>query len=126
MAKCEQIPPLLTRRSVALTGFPAQIELPRNTDDDKLLARSRGTLHSAFAGIALKTSIDLKAGVGFSTQPYVSGVGYMASQEEYGSFCCRDISSWVRFVPIRDDPEMVVNLGLRAAEAGLRRLGVAA
>jgi len=120
MAKREQIPPLLTRRSVALTGFPAQIELSRNTDDDRLPVRPWGAPPSAFAVIALKASI------GSVTEPCVSGVGYMASREELNSLYCRDISSCVPFVPIRDDPEMVVNLGLRAAEEGLQRRGAAA
>jgi len=70
--------------------------------------------------------IALKASIGLVTEPYVSGVGYMASRGERNSFSCRDISSCVQFVPIRDDSEMVVNLGLHVVEAGLRRLGVAA
>jgi hypothetical protein len=53
-------------------------------------------------------------------------MGYIASREDRNLLSYRDISSRVLFVPIRDDPEMVVNLGLRVAEAGLRRLGVAA
>jgi len=122
MANREQIPPLLACRSGVLTSFPDQIAPSQTTDDEGISERIRRKPHSAFAGIALKTSIGLKAGVGLSTQPYVSGVGYMASHEKYRSFSSRDISSCVRFVPIRDDPEMVVNLGLRGAEAGLRRL----
>jgi len=122
MAKRERIPPLLVCRSGVLTSFPDQVAPSRNTGDERISERAWRTPHSAFAGIALKISIDLKAGVGLSTQPHVSGVGYMASHEEYRFFSCRDISSCVRFVPIRDDPEMVVNLELRLAEAGLRRL----
>jgi hypothetical protein len=125
MANREQIPPLLAFRSGVPTSFPDQVAPSNNADDEGISKRARRKPHSAFAGIALKTSIDLKAGVGLSTQPCVSGVGYMALNEEYRSFSCRDISSCVQFVPIRDDPEMVVNLGLRVAEAGLRRLGVA-
>ena len=68
----------------------------------------------------------LKASIGLVTERYVTRGVYMASRERYESFFARDISSCLRFVPIRDDPEMVVNLGLRGAEAGLRRLGVAA
>jgi hypothetical protein len=126
MAKRERIPPLLACRSGVLTSVPAQIACFKDTNDERISERAGRKPHSAFAGIALKTSIDLKAGIGLSTQAYVSGVGYMASRDEYRSFSCRDISSCVRIVPIRDDPEMVVNLGLRLAEAGLRRLGAAA
>ena len=120
MAKRERIPPLLACRSGVLTSFPAQTALSSNTDENALFALPRATPDSRFAVIALKASI------GLVTQPYVSGVGYMALREEWKTFSGRDISSFMPFVPIRDDPEMVVNLGLRVAEAGLQRLGVAA
>jgi hypothetical protein len=120
MAKRERIPPLLECRIGVLTSFPAQIELSRKTDDNGFFARPRATPPGASAVIALKGSI------GLVPEPYVTSVVYIASREERKSFSCGDTSSCVRFVPIRDDPEMVVNLGLRAAEAGLRRLGVAA
>jgi hypothetical protein len=123
MAKREQIPPLLACRSGAPATFPA---LTRQTGDEGFSARRREAPPSAFAVITLNISLGLKASIGLTTEPCVSGVDYMASREERNSFSCRDISSWVRFVPIRDDSEMVVNLGLRNAEAGLRRLGVAA
>jgi hypothetical protein len=113
MAKRERILPLLECRKGGLTNFP-------NADHDRLSDRRREAPPSAFVVNTLKASI------GFSTKPYVSSVGHMASHEEHKSVSCRDISSGVRFVPIRDDPEMVVNLGLRVAEAGLQRLGVAA
>ena len=114
MAKREQNPPHLAR------GGATQIELSRNANDDSLPVRAGGTPSSTFAVIALKASI------GLATKPCVSGVGYMVASEEQKSFSCGDISSCVVLVPIRDDPEMVLNLGLRVAEAGLQRLGVAA
>jgi len=70
--------------------------------------------------------MDLKASVGLSAQPCVSGVGYIVAREEYKSFSCLDISLRTVSVPIRDDPEMVLNLELRVSEAGLQRLGAAA
>ena len=120
MANCERIPPLLACRSGVLTSFPADAASSRVTVDEVFSARRREAPPSALAVTALKASI------GSSTQPSVSGVGYMASREELKSFSGRDISSCVLFVPIRNDSEMVVNLGLRVAEAGLQRLGVAA
>jgi len=113
MAKSKQNPPLLACRSSAQTIFP-------DTHHQRLSNRRREALHQALAGIALKVSI------GLVTKPYVSCVGYIASREARNSFSCRDFSSCALFVPIRDDSEMVVNLGLSIAEAGLRRLGVAA
>lgn len=120
MANREQIPPLLACRYGVRMSFPADAMLSTNTDDDGFSARRRETPPSAFVVIAVKASI------GLSTKPYVSGVECMALREEWKSFSDRDISSCARFVPIRDDPEMVVNLGLRIAEAGLRRRGVTA
>jgi hypothetical protein len=120
MANSERNPPLLACRSGVLTCFADQIDFSRNRDDERPSARQRKTPLSELAVIALKASI------GLVTKPYVSGVGYIDSRQECKSFSCRDISSYVLFVPIRDDPEMVVNLGLRVAEAGLRRMGVAA
>ena len=120
MAKREQIPPLLACRSGLPKSFTAPVSRPRYTDDERLSVRERETLFSAFAVITLKISI------GLVTEPYVSGMGYVAAREERNSFFRSDISSCVRFVPIRDDSEMVVNLGLCVAEAGLQRLGVAA
>ena len=114
MAKREQIPPLLACRSAA------QIELPRSTVNEKLPLRPRATPWSAFDGIGLKGSI------GLVTEPCVTGVGYTVPREERNSISYRDISPCVLFVPIRHDSEMVVNLGLRLAEAGLLRVGVAA
>ena len=114
MAKREQLPPLLKLDS------DVQTLLSRCPDGQRLSARKRETLNSMFAVIALKATI------GSSAQSYVSGVGYIAPREERNLFSCRDISPCLLFVPIRDDPEMVVNLGLRDAEAGLRRWGVAA
>jgi hypothetical protein len=120
MAKRERIAPLLECRIGVLTSFPAQIEFSRNTDDDGLFASPRATPPSAFAVIVLKASI------GLSTEPYVSVAGYIGSHGERERFFCQNISPCVLSVPIRDDPEMVVNLGLLLAEAGLQRLGVAA
>jgi len=120
MAKPERIPPLLACHRGVLTSFSAPARLSRYTNGDRLFARPQEAPSSAFSLIALKASI------GLVTKPYVSGVGYMAPREECKTFSCLDISSCLLFVPIRDDPEMVVNLGLRAAEAGLQRLGVAA
>ena len=114
MAKREQIPPLLECRS----GVP--VSLSPCTDDERLSVREREMRHSAFAVIALKASIRLV------TEPYVTGGGYMSSREENNLRSGGDISSCLSLVPIRDDSEMVVNLGLDVAEAGLRRLGVAA
>lgn len=120
MANREQIPPLLACRSGVLTSYSAQAAFSVDTDDEGVSACRQETSPSVFAVIALK------ARIGLSTQSYVFGVGYIAFSEACKLFSGRDISSSARFVPIRDDPEMVVNLGLRAAEAGLRRLGVAA
>jgi len=120
MAKREQNPPLLACRSGVLTSFSTQAACSRDTDDDGFSAHRRTAQPSVFAVIALKVSI------GLVTKPYVFGAEYVASREERNSFSHRDISLFLRFVPIRNDPEMVVNLGLLFAEAGLRRLGVAA
>jgi hypothetical protein len=120
MAKYERNPSLLECRSGILTSFPAQAALSRNTDAERFVALPGTTPQSMLTVIALKVSI------GSSTQPYVSGGGYLASLAERNSFSCLDISCYLPFVPIRNDPGMVVNLGLRATEAGLRWLGVAA
>jgi hypothetical protein len=120
MVNRERIPPLLACRSGVLTSFPDQAAPSRDTDREGIPGRAQRTPHNALSGM------DLKASVGLSTQPYVSGLGYMVAREEYESFSYRDISSCMVLVPIRDDPEMVLNLGLRVAEAGLQRLGVAA
>jgi hypothetical protein len=120
MAKRERNPPLLARRRAA------QSELSSNTDDGRLRVCTRVTPSGALAAIALRIGIGLKASIGLVSEPYVTSVGYIASREEHNSFSCRDISSCVLSVPIRDDPEMVVNLGLRLAEAGLQRQGAAA
>ena len=117
MANPEQVSPLSAQRGGVLTSFPAQF---KDTLQDGISTHSGATPQATFTAITLKISI------GSNTQTYVSGVDYIASRRELRSLLGRDISSCMRFVPIRDDPEMVVNLGLPVAEAGLRRLGVAA
>jgi len=114
MAKREQIPPLLTRRRVVRS------DLFRNIDDDGVPVLPPVTASDGFAVIALKASI------GSFTETYVLGVWYMSPRKARNSLSCRDISLSTRFMPIRDDPQMVVNLELRLAEAGLQRRGVAA
>ncbi len=114
MAKREQIPPFLARRNAT------QIELCGNTNDDRFSVRRPGT------PVCAAPVIVLKAIIGLVTEPYLTAVGYMARLDERNSISGRDISQCLEFVPIRHDPEMVVNLGLPVVEAGLRRLGAAA
>jgi hypothetical protein len=125
MAKREQIPPLLACPCGVPTSSRAHAALSRNMDGKGFSVRRRETRQRAFVLIALKISLRMKASIGLSTESCVAGVDYMASHEERTSFSCRDISSYVLLVPIRDDSEMVLDLELCVAEAGLRRLGVA-
>jgi len=117
MANRKQIFPLSEQRGGVPTSFPAQSEDKCQAGVSTL---PRATTQGRFTAIALKISI------GSNTKPYVSSVKYLASRSESKSLLGRDISSCMRFVPIRDDPEMVANLGLHVAEAGLWRTGVAA
>jgi hypothetical protein len=117
MANREQIPPLSAQRGGVPTSFPAQYGDMRQTG---VSALPEAIAQGGFTAIALKASI------GSNTQTYVFDVEYTASRRESKSVFGLDISPCMLSVPIRDDPEMVFNLGLFVAEAGLRRLGVAA
>lgn len=117
MANREHISPLSAQRGGVPTSFPAQF---KDTLQDGISTHPGATPQATFTAITLKISI------GSNTQTYVPDVEYIASRRELKSLLGRDISSCMRLVPIRDDPEMVVILGLLLAEAGLRRMGVAA
>jgi hypothetical protein len=120
MTNREQIPPLLECRGGVPASFPAPVPASRYPDDKLFTLHERETPALVFVAIALKASIKL------STKPYVFGAVYIDWRGECKSPSGRDISPYAPFVPIRNDPEMVVNLELRVAEAGLRRPGAAA
>jgi hypothetical protein len=117
MANREQILPLSACGRDVLARFQCEF---KDTRPEVTCARSVATPQGTFIAIAVQVSIRL------STQTCVPGSGYSVLRGLSKSFSGRDISSCMPFVPIRDDPEMVVNLGLPVAEAGLRQLGVAA
>jgi hypothetical protein len=118
MANNEQIPPLLASLNSVLASSPTPHACSTDANTGALFIRQLKAPQSAFAVIGLKTSI------GSNTQTYLSGTDYTALREEREPLSSRDTSSCGPLVPIRNDPEMVVNLGLHVGEAGLRRLGV--